>query len=807
MEPDPTSAGIPNPESSGAATGTPSSIVWRMDTGTRQVTFISGDVEGLLGFPFERWKDPEFWTSRIHPEDRLRTIEHLSKAAAGVSMPDVEYRVLAADGRAIWLRTVARLTGVPGEMLGVSFDETARRRADALIAGDVKILRMIAAGSPLPEVLQCLVTVIEEQAEGMIASILTLEDSGRLRHAASERLPRAFIEAIDGQLIGPDQGSCGTAAHRGEAVIVEDIAVDPLWARYKSLALELGLRACWSLPIHAQDRSVLGTFALYHSQPHRPSPQFLDLARHAANLAAIAIERHRREEALRVSEEHLSLVYRHVDDVLFQLRIEPGGEYRFVSANPAFSRSTGVEVSRIVGKSVREVIPEPSLSLVLKHYERAIRTNRTVRWEEVTRFPTGDRYGEVAVTPVFDAENRPKFLVGSVHDYTERRKLEDDNRQLQKLDAIGRLTAGVAHDFNNLLTVILGYGELLLGQFQVGHSARVDLQEIVNAGRRAADLTRQLLAFSRKQTLQPRKTDLNVVVKGLEKLLRRLVRENISFGMSLAPELGQVLADPGQLEQVIVNLAVNARDAIAEGGRINFETADVMLDAEYAECHPGVLPGPHVMLAISDTGCGMDADTRQRLFEPFFTTKEKGKGTGLGLATSYGIVKQSGGHIWVYSEPGKGTTFKIFLPRAQAQQEETKVRTQAPLAHAGGERVLVVEDESALRALCERMLRDLKYGVTVAGSAEAALAAVQKQGIKPDLLLTDLILPGLGGKELADRLRKEIPDLRVVFMSGYSTKTIADQAVLGRDATFLSKPFGVSALAAAMREALESVAI
>jgi two-component system cell cycle sensor histidine kinase/response regulator CckA len=516
-------------------------------------------------------------------------------------------------------------------------------------------------------------------------------------------------------------------------------------------------------------------------------------------------ERKKSQEALRVSEEHLSLVYRHVDDVLFDLQVEPGGDYRFVSVNPAFCRSTGVEASRIVGKSVREVIPEPSLSMVLRNYEKAIRTNRSVRWEEVTAYPTGNRYGDVVITPVFDSDGRPKFLVGSVRDFTERRKQEEDNRQLQKLDAIGRLTGGVAHDFNNLLTVILGYGELLLAQDAKNTPRRADLQEIVNAGHRAAELTRQLLAFARNQTLQPRRIDLNAVVRGLEKMLRRLIRENIGFGMVLAPDLWPVLADPGQIEQVIVNLAVNARDAIAEAGRVGFETANAELDAEYARTHPGVIPGPHVMLAISDTGCGMDEEIRKRIFEPFFTTKEKGKGTGLGLATVYGIVKQSGGHIWLYSEPGKGTTFKIFLPRAAAETEETKVRTQVPASQAGGEKILVVEDEGALRVLCERMLRGLLYDVTVAANGEEAAAAVEQRGLKPDLLLTDLVMPGMSGKELADRLRLGHPRLKVVFMSGYTDKPIDDQAVLGPGTTFLQKPFTVAGLATTLRKALETV--
>ncbi|HXX94353.1 MAG TPA: GAF domain-containing protein, partial [Planctomycetota bacterium] len=525
------------------------SIVWRMDTRSLKLQFLSRDVEALLGIPCERFYEPGFWPSCIHPDDRARTLDLVARGASGEAVPEIEYRVQTATGQTLWFRTVVRLTGVPGELLGVTFDHTARRRADALLAGDLRILEMVAQARPLTEVLRVLVEVIEEWSEGMIASILRLEDGVRVRHVASSRLPVEFTRAIDGQAIGPEHGSCGTAAFRRETVIVEDIATDPLWARYREHALPQGLRACWSVPIKAPDGTVLGTFALYYKEARRPTPILLELARHAAHLASIAMERERREEALRISEEHRSLIYRHVEDVLFHLRIEPGGEYRFASMNPAFTKSTGLPASQVIGKSVREVIPEPSLSMVLSNYERAIRTNRTVRWDEESRYPTGDRLGEVTITPVFDAEGHPQCLVGSVHDLTERRKLEEENRQLQKLEAVGRLTGGVAHDLNNLLTVILGYGTILQGQLPTDSALRGDLEEILGAGRRASDLTRQLLAFARKQTLEPRRIDLSKLVAGLEKLLRRLIRENISFRHSLANDLAPVLADPGQIEQ------------------------------------------------------------------------------------------------------------------------------------------------------------------------------------------------------------------------------------------------------------------
>ena len=780
------------------------SIVWRVDTRTLELRFISQDAAELLGFPAERWYAPGFWPTVLHPEDADRTLDCMRRAAAGEHVPDFSYRVQAADGRTVWLRTVARLTEAPHELLGVTFDETAKRRLDALLDGDLRIFRQIAAGDPLPRILRDLVRVIEEQADGMIGSILLLDAERRIRHAMGDRLPSAYLQAIEGQPIGPDQGSCGTAAYRREAVIVEDVAVDPLWIRYRASALEAGLRACWSMPIFASDRSVLGTFALYYGRPRRPSPELIELARHASNMAAVAIERDRRGEALRVSEERLALAYRHVDDVLFHLQVEPGPDYRFVSVNPAFCRSTGLEMDRIVGRSVRDVIPEPSLSLVLEKYDEAVRTHRTVHWEELTSYPSGARVGDVAVTPILDAAGRPQYLVGSVRDFTERRRMEEELRQLQKLEALGRLTGGVAHDFNNLLTVVLGYGEILRGKLAENDPGQADLRRIVQAGERAAALTQQLLAFARKQALQLRPVSLNDVLDGLRDLLRRMIRENIELRFELSPDLPAVMADSTQIEQVILNLALNAKDAIPENGLIVFETAAVELDAEAARSRPDLAPGTHVRLSIWDTGVGMDAGTRSRLFEPFFTTKPAGRGTGLGLATVYGIVKQTGGHVAVDSGPGRGTAFRIHFPRADAGVAPGRLREDAaPSTAAAGERVLVVEDEDAVRDLCGRLLRDLNYRVTEVADGEAAVAAVERDGLRPDILLTDTVMPGLGGRALVDRLRRLHPRLRVVFMSGYTDPDSGAAPPMGPGMAYLPKPFGAAALARTLRKVLE----
>ncbi len=389
-------------------------------------------------------------------------------------------------------------------------------------------------------------------------------------------------------------------------------------------------------------------------------------------------------------------------------------------------------------------------------------------------------------------------------DITESRKLENQLRQAQKMEVVGRLAGGVAHDFNNLLTIILGYGELLRGRLAGDSGNREDLEQVLRAGERAAALTRQLLAFSRQQLMQPRILDLNTVVTEMDKMLRRLIGEDVELVTALAPRLGSVKADPGQVEQVILNLAVNARDAMPQGGRLTIETANVELDDEYARRHATVRPGPHVMIAVSDTGHGMDAQTQAHLFEPFFTTKERGKGTGLGLSTVYGIVKQSGGSIWVYSEPGHGATFKVYFPRVDAPADALVRDAQPSETLRGTETILLVEDSDALRSLVERVLGDAGYAVRVSRDGTEALQIIEKHAGTIHLVLTDLVMPGMSGRELAAHVARRRPGTKVLYMSGYTSEGITGLGTTGIGDAFLQKPFTSAALAAKVREVLDT---
>jgi len=519
----------------------------------------------------------------------------------------------------------------------------------------------------------------------------------------------------------------------------------------------------------------------------------------ALDLNRARAEQARAQEQLRQSEARYRTLVDGVRDVIFALA--PDGT--IASLNPAFETITGFPRDEWLGRPFEQLVHSDDLPLALELLSGVARGEPRPVNQFRIRTRKGDyRMGEFAATPQY-REGQLASILGIGRDVTERLSLEQQLRQAQKMEAVGRLAGGVAHDFNNILTAITGYADLLLEDLGTTDRRRDDIAEIRKAAERAAGLTRQLLAFSRQQVMQVRVLDLNDVVADTQNMLGRLLGEDIALVTRLDPALGAVKADPGQLEQVIMNLAVNARDAMPGGGKLTIETANAELDDTYVREHFPARPGSYVMLAVSDTGTGMSDEVQSHLFEPFFTTKEKGKGTGLGLATVYGIVKQSGGYIWVYTEPGHGTTFKIYLPRVAGAPAQRASGPKASPVGAGTETVLLAEDEAAVRAVARHALERQGYTVLEASSGEAALDLAERHSGRIHLLLTDVIMPGMNGRALALRLSELRPDLRVVYMSGYTEEAITRHGVLEPGLTYVQKPFTPEGLARKVREVLD----
>jgi PAS domain S-box-containing protein len=514
-------------------------------------------------------------------------------------------------------------------------------------------------------------------------------------------------------------------------------------------------------------------------------------------------ERKRAEKALGQSRKRYQALVHSIDGIVWEADTRAS---RFLFVSKQAERILGFPVERWMAQPRfwRNHIHPEDLEDALSALSEAVRQGRGHELEYRMLAADGRTVWIRDTVSLVRENQRVTKLRGLMVDITEKkmaeealRHKEEQLRQSQKMEAIGRLAGGIAHDFNNLLTAITGYGDLLLKGLGDENPLRREANEISKAAQRAADLTGQLLAFSRQQVLQPRVLDLNDVIEDMETMLRRLIGEHIQFETRLDGGMGAIKADPGQMHQVLLNLVVNARDAMSSGGKLIIETCDVDLDEPYAARHPGVVPGTYVRLAVGDTGRGMDEDTKARLFEPFFTTKEQGKGTGLGLSTVYGIVKQSGGHISVESTPDTGTKFQIHFPRVEKELLESQPEKDAPIPETspGTEKILLVEDDDSVRELAREILEMNGYDVVEAGDGVEALHVFEAQEGTIDLLVTDLVMPKMGGRDLAQELAPKSPDLKVLYLSGYTDSVVLQQGMLDPGSYFLQKPFTPSRLA------------
>ena len=681
----------------------------------------------------------------------------------------------------------------------------------ALSALDEAVLALIRARTPLLAVLHTLCSEIEKQNPALLCSILLLDADGvTLRHAAAPSLPEAYAQPINGVKIGPNAGSCGTAAYLKQQVIVSDIATDPLWSDYKHIALAYGLRACWSTPISSQDGTLLGTFAIYYREPCVPDALHLEIITHATHLAGIAIEHERTNLRLRDAEDRYRTLVERLPAITYVAELGADGPWHYVSP----------QIQSILGFSPDEWLSDamswmnhihPEDQAVAMAAEKRFQETHHLFYAEYRMIARDGRilwFRDEAVM-LHETKKHRLLMQGVLYNITEHKRMEEQLRHSQKMEAVGQLAGGVAHDFNNLLMLIQAHNEHLCSHLTQDDPARADSLEIERAVARAASLTRQLLAFSRKQILNAKVLDLNTVLTEVVRMLDRLIPTNIELKTVRSASLGLVKADAGQIEQIVLNLAVNARDAMPQGGCLSLETKNVDADESYVRIRETVPLGKYVMLTVSDTGTGMDRATQDRMFDPFFTTKEPGKGTGLGLATVYGVLQQMGGAIWVRSEPGNGTSFEIYLPQVEdgvTFEAAVPVPPPIPLASAPGgtETVFLVEDQDGIRDMVLECLERKGYTVLQAMNGQQALSVAAGYKFPIDLLITDVVMPKVGGRELARSLSESRPTMKILFISGFPEHMTLSGEVVDENAAVLQKPFLLDTLLRKVRSVLEN---
>jgi PAS domain S-box-containing protein len=773
-------------------------------------------ADNFIRKPYEE----KYLLARINYALTNRTLRDTEKVQIGMHISLAgEHHFITADRQQI----LDLLISTYEEAVHLNEDLKARKkqltRANLTLEGLYRIAKGLNRATSQQEVVEHVMKEAMELPGVQAVWIVLQERDASFRLAGARGLPPALAApgAMEGDCL------CRRRLLSGELSQVANIL--ECERLQKAEGDTQGLRCHASVPLWAGDRTV-GLMNLVGSQDGLFSDEELQVLNGIGNQIALALERARlsehleaavedrtaalrleineralTEQALRISEAKFRSLFEHVIEGVHQST----GDGRLLVVNPAFVRMLGYEseAEALALDFGRDIYVDPEERVT---FLRDLDEKGEVRNVEA-RFRRKDGRVITVVrnaTVVRDEQGAPLYFEGTVLDITERKHLEEQLRQSQKIEAIGQLAGGIAHDFNNVLTMIQGYGELLIQAFDDRDPRKPDVQEIMKSADRAAALTRQLLAFSRRQILEPRILDLRAVVGDLDQMLRRLIGEDVELTILQSDDLGRVKADRSQMEQVLMNLAINARDAISAGGKLTIETMNANLDEDYARQHVAVRPGPHVLLAVSDTGSGMDAETLSHIFEPFFTTKEQGKGTGLGLSTVYGIVKQSGGNIWVYSEPGRGTTFKIYLPRVEEAVEKVEPDTAQTRPVGGSETVLLVEDEEGIRKVVCRVLRPKGYTVLEAQDPNNGLALSAAHPGPIHLLITDIVLPQMSGAALADRIVQERPGTKVLYMSGYTDNAIVHHGLLDRGKAFLPKPFSPATILRKVREVLDA---
>lgn len=720
----------------------------------------------------------------------------------GQSVPSrYEFPILMRSGEQRWVDFSAGTIDFGGKtaILATAFDITERKQAERMQATLYRIAEITSAvGDDMNAFYAAIHKVVAELIDARNFYIA-------LYDAAAQTVEFVYgVDEKDTFPAGPiplEPGLTGYVLRTEKPLLATPEIFEQLVAAGEVEPLGVDCVDWLGVPLKVEQKTIGVLVTQSYDRSVRFNEKTEEMLTYVSQHIATAIACRRDRDALQASEAR----YRNlVESAVYGMLRSAPDQDRFLDANPALLAMLGYESQAELTRAsiARDIAADPGdcTRLMAEMQSRRVVNGYDTRWKR--------KDGKLVYVRLSARANFENGHVSTVdlivEDITERRSLEEQLRQAQKMEAVGRLAGGVAHDFNNLLTIIKGYGELMLEQLSPSDPLRSEVEEVRKAADRAASLTRQLLAFSRQQVLAPKVVDLNNIVANMDKMLRRLMGEDVQVATHLDPQLGRIKADPGQVEQVIMNLAVNARDAMPTGGKLTIVTGNIEIDPTSAAEHLSMQPGSYVMLAVSDSGTGMDEETRLRVFEPFFTTKESGKGTGLGLSTVYGIVKQSGGYIWAYSELNVGSTFKVYFPRVHAPVEFSSGKTSAAgQVYLGHETILLVEDEDGVRGLVREVLQKNGYHVLECRHGGEALQLCERHGGKIHLLLTDVVLEHMSGRELSTRLTHLRPDMRVIYMSGYTPEAIVHHGVLAPGTAFLQKPFTTQALARKVREVLD----
>ncbi len=720
----------------------------------------------------------------------------------------MELEIEGARGARRWI--AAHLTPLPEEtgdsvtVLGMIQDITERKKNEAFTAGRLKVLEMIASSAPVSATLDVLLRAIEAFSPGMLCTILLVSPDGRVRHCAAPSMPGDFIKAIDGALIGPQAGSCGTAAYRRERVFVADIATDPLWANYRDLALSFGLRACWSVPIVTPQNEVLGTFAIYYHSPGMPTEEHLHLIDRATHIATICLNRQHTERALKDSEERFRQVVENIDEVFW---MTDAGKTQLLYVSPAYEKTWGRSRANLYSspegwllgihpddfERIRQRRLQPQIEERYRDEYRILRADGSMRWIHDSAFP------------IRNAEGVVYRIAGIAEDITERRALEEQYRQAQKMEAIGTLAAGIAHDFNNILSAINGNTELALQDAQADLPVQRYLNEILQAARRARALVQQILAFTRLQQPEREVLALGPLIEETAGFLRATLPSGVQLAVHIAEDVPPVLANSTQVQQVLLNICTNAWGAL-EGrvGEIEIDLRAVQVEEDLVRLRPELHVGRYARVTVHDTGKGMDDATCKRIFEPFFTTRAPGQGSGLGLSVAHGIVTSHNGAILVNSELNKGTCVQLFFPAAVAVVEPVTIAAPAPATRGHAQRILYIDDDEALVELTAQILERLGYKPTAFTDARKALEIFRAGPHHFDLAVTDFNMPGLSGLDVAGQLKAIRADLPVVLTSGYIDDSLIERAARVGVQHVLYKPSTIQEFSAALDAILQT---